>query len=65
MHELLTLVQQREAGIDMIAHVGSFTRDAAPLPPSHVDVNRYIADLVRREIRLGLLPPWLVVARRA
>lgn len=30
---------------------------AAPLPPPHVDVNRYVADLVRRQIRLGLLPP--------
>ncbi|MGE0218797.1 FadR/GntR family transcriptional regulator [Mycolicibacterium sp.] len=27
------------------------------LPPSHVEINRYVADLVRREIRLGLLPP--------
>jgi DNA-binding FadR family transcriptional regulator len=29
----------------------------AVLPPPQVDVNRYVADLVRREIRLGLLPP--------
>lgn len=30
---------------------------AVSLPPSQVDINRYVADLVRREIRLGLLPP--------
>jgi DNA-binding FadR family transcriptional regulator len=30
---------------------------SAPLPPPEVDVNRYVADLVRRQIRLGLLPP--------
>jgi len=30
---------------------------AVALPPPEVDVNRYVADLVRREIRLGLLPP--------
>jgi DNA-binding FadR family transcriptional regulator len=29
----------------------------AVLPPPQVDLNRYVADLVRREIRLGLLPP--------
>lgn len=29
---------------------------AAPTPPD-VEINRYVADLVRREIRLGLLPP--------
>lgn len=30
---------------------------ASALPPPEVDVNRYVADIVRREIRLGLLPP--------
>lgn len=30
---------------------------AAALPPPEVDANHYVADLVRREIRLGLLPP--------
>lgn len=30
---------------------------AAPPPPADVEINRYVADLVRREIRLGLLPP--------
>ncbi|KAA9165529.1 FadR family transcriptional regulator [Amycolatopsis acidicola] len=29
---------------------------AAALPPPEVDANHYVADLVRREIRLGLLP---------
>lgn len=36
---------------------GGLSAGAAPLPPPEVDVNRYVADLVRREIRLGLLPP--------
>lgn len=32
-------------------------RLTSAMPPPHVDANRYVADLVRREIRLGLLPP--------
>lgn len=32
-------------------------RGRAGVPPPDVDANRYVEDLVRREIRLGLLPP--------
>jgi GntR family transcriptional regulator, transcriptional repressor for pyruvate dehydrogenase complex len=41
----------------MSSLAGPWSASAINLPPSHVDVNRYVADLVRREIRLGLLPP--------
>ncbi|MCE0765009.1 FCD domain-containing protein [Pseudonocardia kujensis] len=37
--------------------VGGVSAGSVPLPPPQVDVNKYVADLVRREIRLGLLPP--------
>lgn len=37
--------------------MGAWSTGTIPLPSMHVDINRYIADLVRREIRLGLLPP--------
>lgn len=37
--------------------ISGISSGTVSLPPSHVDVNRYVADLVRREIRLGLLPP--------
>ncbi|GHE76530.1 hypothetical protein GCM10017786_01980 [Amycolatopsis deserti] len=38
-------------------NVSRLSPRAVALPPPEVDVNRYVADLVRREIRLGLLPP--------
>ncbi|NYI91334.1 DNA-binding FadR family transcriptional regulator [Amycolatopsis endophytica] len=37
--------------------VSGLSPRAVALPPPEVDANRYVADLVRREIRLGLLPP--------
>jgi len=37
--------------------VSAWSTGTIPMPSTHVDINRYIADLVRREIRLGLLPP--------
>jgi DNA-binding FadR family transcriptional regulator len=37
--------------------LGSLSTGVVALPPSHVDANSYVADLVRREIRLGLLAP--------
>jgi DNA-binding FadR family transcriptional regulator len=37
--------------------VGGLSARSVSLPPPQVDVNKYVADLVRREIRLGLLPP--------
>jgi GntR family transcriptional regulator, transcriptional repressor for pyruvate dehydrogenase complex len=37
--------------------IGGLSGRAVALPPPEVDVNRYVADIVRREIRLGLLPP--------
>lgn len=37
--------------------VGGLSAGSVSLPPPPVDANRYVADLVRREIRLGLLPP--------
>lgn len=37
--------------------ISGISSGTVSLPPSHVNVNRYVADLVRREIRLGLLPP--------
>lgn len=37
--------------------LSSLDSAAATSPPPQVDAYRYVADLVRREIRLGLLPP--------
>ncbi|NOQ60170.1 FadR/GntR family transcriptional regulator [Mycolicibacterium fortuitum] len=44
-------------GERMSLSISGISSGTVSLPPSHVDVNRYVADLVRREIRLGLLPP--------
>ncbi|WP_369806684.1 FadR/GntR family transcriptional regulator [Mycobacterium sp. E802] len=41
----------------MNLRVGGLADGHIVLPPAHVEINRYVADLVRREIRLGLLPP--------
>jgi GntR family transcriptional regulator, transcriptional repressor for pyruvate dehydrogenase complex len=37
--------------------LGDLAGRRAGLPPTDMDANRYVEDLVRREIRLGLLPP--------
>lgn len=41
----------------MSSLVSAWSTGTISLPSTHVDINRYLADLVRREIRLGLLPP--------